>query len=79
MCPNTEILQPGPEPLAAIDYDHIRAIAVIERRKAIYAFPSVVYGWTKSVFQRLFSTLRSFRGNSPGHGARHQNLWPEDR
>ncbi|NGO51234.1 hypothetical protein [Allomesorhizobium camelthorni] len=61
-------------PLPPIDYDHFRAIAVIERRKAIAAFPGSVRRWMKSTFQRLFSTSPTFRP-LPAHATGHQNLW----
>ena len=64
MRPETEISQPASqEPAATIDYDYFRAVAVIERRKAIAAFPGQVRLWMKPVFQRLFSTFRLFRAN----------------
>jgi hypothetical protein len=46
-----EMPQPAnPIPLPPIDYDHFRAIASIERRKAIAAFPGSVRRWMKSIF-----------------------------
>jgi hypothetical protein len=50
--------------LPLVDYDHFRAIAVIERRRAIAAFPGSVRRWMKATFQGLFSTPPTFRATS---------------
>ena len=64
MRPDTETPRPvDHEPPVPIDYRHFRALAVIERRKAIVGFPGAVRRWIKPIFRRLFSTLRPFRAN----------------
>jgi hypothetical protein len=50
----------GQVPSSLIDYEHIRAMAVIERRNAIAAFPGVVRRWMKPSFKGCSRLFRHF-------------------